>query len=147
MGFRAMSDFVTFCFFFQAEDGIRDKLVTGVQTCALPICIPAILLADPINIRYATGVRNMQPWSMHSNLRMALVPAEGGTVLFEYLGSEHLAAGLETVAEVRAAKSRVWPAPGDRPDGVCEQALRLWSDEIVSVLRAIDRELRVAIDR
>src|SRR5229473_2536078 len=28
--------FVNF-FFFQAEDGIRDKLVTGVQTCALPI--------------------------------------------------------------------------------------------------------------
>src|SRR2546425_13062528 len=26
-------------FFFQAEDGIRDKLVTGVQTCALPISI------------------------------------------------------------------------------------------------------------
>src|SRR2546425_9743979 len=26
-------------FFFQAEDGIRDKLVTGVQTCALPICL------------------------------------------------------------------------------------------------------------
>src|SRR5205823_9523681 len=29
--------FVCFFFFFQAEDGIRDKLVTGVQTCALPI--------------------------------------------------------------------------------------------------------------
>src|SRR5229473_5871378 len=27
-------------FFFQAEDGIRDKLVTGVQTCALPIWPP-----------------------------------------------------------------------------------------------------------
>src|SRR5207247_6530866 len=27
-------------FFFQAEDGIRDPLVTGVQTCALPICRP-----------------------------------------------------------------------------------------------------------
>src|SRR5256885_7839932 len=25
------------CFFFQAEDGIRDYKVTGVQTCALPI--------------------------------------------------------------------------------------------------------------
>src|SRR5256884_842588 len=25
-------------FFFQAEDGIRDVAVTGVQTCALPIC-------------------------------------------------------------------------------------------------------------
>src|SRR2546427_9187969 len=29
--------FYTF-FFFQAEDGIRDLTVTGVQTCALPIC-------------------------------------------------------------------------------------------------------------
>src|SRR5260221_1744289 len=28
------------CFFFQAEDGIRDHCVTGVQTCALPILCP-----------------------------------------------------------------------------------------------------------
>src|SRR2546430_7132900 len=28
---------VLLCFFFQAEDGIRDLTVTGVQTCALPI--------------------------------------------------------------------------------------------------------------
>src|SRR5256714_4520766 len=33
-----------FFFFFQAEDGIRDKLVTGVQTCALPIS----LLSTPL---------------------------------------------------------------------------------------------------
>src|SRR5207244_8054611 len=32
------------CFFFQAEDGIRDDLVTGVQTCALPIYIAARVL-------------------------------------------------------------------------------------------------------
>src|SRR5256885_6825041 len=31
------------CFFFQAEDGIRDYKVTGVQTCALPISL-AILV-------------------------------------------------------------------------------------------------------
>src|SRR5205085_7261491 len=30
-----------FLFFFQAEDGIRDLTVTGVQTCALPICWPS----------------------------------------------------------------------------------------------------------
>src|SRR3989454_12682441 len=30
--------FMCFFFFFQAEDGIRDYKVTGVQTCALPIC-------------------------------------------------------------------------------------------------------------
>src|SRR5476649_1356657 len=29
--------FIVFFFFFQAEDGIRDHCVTGVQTCALPI--------------------------------------------------------------------------------------------------------------
>src|SRR5207248_6340801 len=29
--------FIYFFFFFQAEDGIRDRTVTGVQTCALPI--------------------------------------------------------------------------------------------------------------
>src|SRR5690606_40169424 len=32
-----------FCFFFQAEDGIRDFHVTGVQTCALPISAPVDL--------------------------------------------------------------------------------------------------------
>src|SRR5687767_15779457 len=32
-----LSFFCFIFFFFQAEDGIRDKLVTGVQTCALPI--------------------------------------------------------------------------------------------------------------
>src|SRR5256885_3026032 len=31
---------VDLVFFFQAEDGIRDYKVTGVQTCALPICCP-----------------------------------------------------------------------------------------------------------
>src|SRR2546429_3754653 len=31
------------CFFFQAEDGIRDVAVTGVQTCALPISKNLIL--------------------------------------------------------------------------------------------------------
>src|SRR5699024_12178992 len=35
-----------FLFFFQAEDGIRDRNVTGVQTCALPICITDQQAAD-----------------------------------------------------------------------------------------------------
>src|SRR2546422_9933259 len=34
---RATSGVMLFFFFFQAEDGIRDVAVTGVQTCALPI--------------------------------------------------------------------------------------------------------------
>src|SRR5690606_39774115 len=35
--------FFLFFFFFQAEDGIRDFHVTGVQTCALPICTAGTL--------------------------------------------------------------------------------------------------------
>src|SRR5207249_5357318 len=46
---------IAFFFFFQAEDGIRDRNVTGVQTCALPIskprrCTgrsPALILVPP----------------------------------------------------------------------------------------------------
>src|SRR2546425_6242237 len=37
-------------FFFQAEDGIRDKLVTGVQTCALPISHPASRIPPPAQL-------------------------------------------------------------------------------------------------
>src|SRR6266481_3797991 len=38
-----------FFFFFQAEDGIRDGTVTGVQTCALPI----MLVATPSGLTLA----------------------------------------------------------------------------------------------
>src|SRR2546425_9121587 len=43
-------------FFFQAEDGIRDKLVTGVQTCALPISSVAIA-AGSCTLIIAVGTR------------------------------------------------------------------------------------------
>src|SRR5690625_6389807 len=46
-----------FFFFFQAEDGIRDGHVTGVQTCALPICDE---VRDRIHIVTApSGKRNL----------------------------------------------------------------------------------------
>src|SRR3712207_9186679 len=35
------------CFFFQAEDGIRDIGVTGVQTCALPISAIGVIANQP----------------------------------------------------------------------------------------------------
>src|SRR5215216_6443719 len=37
---------ILFFFFFQAEDGIRDDLVTGVQTCALPICTIGVVTGE-----------------------------------------------------------------------------------------------------
>src|SRR5947207_4575287 len=44
------------CFFFQAEDGIRDHCVTGVQTCALPISKLTPTLR---------GVTKTGPWTWH----------------------------------------------------------------------------------
>src|SRR2546421_8728975 len=38
---------ILFVFFFQAEDGIRDLIVTGVQTCALPISLAATGVIAP----------------------------------------------------------------------------------------------------
>src|SRR2546425_1313268 len=47
-----------FCFFFfQAEDGIRDKLVTGVQTCALPISPLLHVRLDRGGQRLPAGIR------------------------------------------------------------------------------------------
>src|SRR5437762_4148502 len=46
-------------FFFQAEDGIRDTSVTGVQTCALPI-------SDAIQIRRAGRVTRIREYLLFS---------------------------------------------------------------------------------
>src|SRR2546422_6711518 len=46
-----------FFFFFQAEDGIRDVAVTGVQTCALPISVGSGLIDRPKCDGYAGTLR------------------------------------------------------------------------------------------
>src|SRR5215469_8145870 len=69
----------------------------------------ACLLSDPINIRYATGSRNMMLWTMHSPSRWAFVPVEGPVVLFEYDSSKHVNEGLETIAASPWALSS-WPS-------------------------------------
>src|SRR5207249_8873174 len=44
-------------FFFQAEDGIRDRNVTGVQTCALPILLSRIgsKICDSTGVDFSTA--------------------------------------------------------------------------------------------
>src|SRR2546429_7983182 len=54
-----------FFFFFQAEDGIRDVAVTGVQTCALPIYLRD---CEPKNcILFSQSTGNVQPTSRRRN--------------------------------------------------------------------------------
>src|SRR5206468_5772175 len=55
--------FYFFYFFFQAEDGIRDLIVTGVQTCALPICSRASSIPSKDGIELARErVRDVLAW-------------------------------------------------------------------------------------
>src|SRR5256885_13645379 len=53
----------SFIFFFQAEDGIRDYKVTGVQTCALPISSNAAARPAPIDDLYYTKSVFGAAWS------------------------------------------------------------------------------------
>src|SRR5205823_11918041 len=46
-------------FFLQAEDGIRDKLVTGVQTCALPIYLSGKPIPDLTSLSALTTLTNL----------------------------------------------------------------------------------------
>src|SRR5437667_2699563 len=62
------SSVLVFCFFFfQAEDGIRDRDVTGVQTCALPIC------NDP-KFTVGDGAYRLVEWRKGSSLTVEAVP-------------------------------------------------------------------------
>src|SRR5437867_13352085 len=47
-----------FFFFFQAEDGIRDRTVTGVQTCALPI-FAVIAYRQPVTRAEVEAIRGV----------------------------------------------------------------------------------------
>src|SRR5437867_116935 len=54
-----------FVFFFQAEDGIRDRTVTGVQTCALPISIffgSRVLAAGSMSVRGVSPLPPLVSW-------------------------------------------------------------------------------------
>src|SRR3989441_10630493 len=54
-------DCMIFFFFFQAEDGIRDKLVTGVQTCALPISLMSHVLRQTLLLAMALEAKGFDP--------------------------------------------------------------------------------------
>jgi Xaa-Pro aminopeptidase len=74
--------------------------------------IAAVLLSDPINIRYATGTRNMQIFSQRNAPARYLLLTMDRSILYEFTGCEHLADGFETVDEVRPAKTASFVAAG-----------------------------------
>jgi Xaa-Pro dipeptidase len=89
------------------------------------------VLVDPVNIRYATGARNMQVFHARNPARYLFIATEGPMVLFEFPGCHHLAAGLETIDEIRPATTVSFAAAGPR----VEDKARLWAAEIADLAR------------
>jgi Xaa-Pro aminopeptidase len=65
--------------------------------------VPVVITADPIDIFYATGVRNMTVFSMMGASRFVAVFVDGPVIVWEFAGAEHLATDVTTVDEVRTA--------------------------------------------
>jgi len=91
----------------------------------------AAVLVDPVNIRYATDSRNMQIFTARNPARYVFIAAEGPVVLFDFAGCEHLAAGLDTIDEIRIATTASYVAAAD---GLADTT-RAWAREIHELVR------------
>src|SRR5437016_9683956 len=78
--------FSCFFFFFQAEDGIRDWSVTGVQTCALPICVRSFGSAPKVR---RTSRRECVP-RRRKNCRYSSLPRVSSSAAFERSGAPEI---------------------------------------------------------
>lgn len=103
----------------------------------------AVLLSDPINIRYATDSTNMSVWTMHNAVRFALITVDGPVVVFDFHGSEHLSSHLELVDEVRHGRSWFYFDTGPNT----EEAAGAWAAEIEELLRRHAPGERLAVDK
>ncbi|MDV7145391.1 Xaa-Pro peptidase family protein [Tropicimonas sp. TH_r6] len=95
--------------------------------------IDALILSDAINIRYATGTRNMQVFTSRNAPSRYLVLTADRSILFEFTGAEHLGEGYETVDEVRPAKTASFVATG--PDIAARE--RGWAREMMDLLAEV----------
>jgi Xaa-Pro aminopeptidase len=93
--------------------------------------LDACILVDPVNIRYATGARNMQVFHSRNPARYLFVAGAGPVILHEFVGCAHLAEGLETIDEVRPAVTASYAAAGDAIATV-EAA---WARQVGSLVR------------
>lgn len=103
-----------------------------------------VLICDPINILYATGASNMAVFTTRTPARYLLLFAEGPSVLFDYVGGEHLAEHLPTVTEVRCAHGLCHVST----NGFVERESAAMAADIAALVRDHLGHLdRLAIDR
>jgi len=106
--------------------------------------VDAVILSDPVNIRYATGTRNMQVFSMRNAASRYLVLTQDRSILFEFTGAMHLGQGFETVDEVRPARTASFVAAGPH---VAERE-RSWAAEMADLIRELaGKDATVGLER
>lgn len=106
--------------------------------------IAALIISDPINIRYATGTRNMQIFSARNTPSRYLLVTDNRSILFEFTGCEHLADGYETVDDVRPANTASFVAAG--PDIGSREAS--WAQEMADLLsELVGKHTTVGMER
>ncbi|WP_294622226.1 Xaa-Pro peptidase family protein [uncultured Roseovarius sp.] len=106
--------------------------------------IAAVILSDPVNIRYATGARNMQVFSQRNAPSRYLLLTADRSILFEFTGCAHLADGLETIDEVRAARTASFVAAG--PDIAARETA--WAAEMANEIQGlVGRGATVGLER
>ena len=101
-----------------------------------------ILLFDPINIRYATGARNMQVWTSRNLSRAAFISAQGYVVHWDFTRCAHLSPHLDNVNELRSGAAALYFSYGDKEN---EQAQN-FVQEIKDLIQAHGCDNRIAID-
>lgn len=106
--------------------------------------IAAVILSDPINIRYATGTRNMQVFSMRNAPSRYLLLTAEKSILFEFTGCLHLADGFETVDEVRPARTASFVAAGP---AIAERE-KVWAAEMADLITSlVGKNVSVGMER
>ncbi len=104
----------------------------------------AIIVMDPLNIRYATDSTNMQLWVMHNAARYAWIGADGSVIVWEFFKAEFLAAHNELVTEIRPAIGSTVFIAGSR----FEEKAHQWAAEMLDVIREhCGDQPRIAIDQ
>ncbi|MFO7848500.1 MAG: Xaa-Pro peptidase family protein [Spirochaetia bacterium] len=99
--------------------------------------IGALILSDPVNIRYTTGTRNMQVFTARNAPSRYLLVTEGRTILYEFTGCLHLAEGFETVDEVRPSETASFVAAGPN---IAERE-KEWARKMISTVKEITGEI------
>ena len=123
---------------------LRQYRLSRVRAEMARLNIAACVLSDPVSIRYATDLRNMQIFTARNGPSRYLVLTDRQSILYEFTGCMHLADGSDTVTEVRPALTASFVAAG--PAIAARESA--WAEETADVIRGlVGKDATVGMER